>query len=99
MIVYSLDKILCDAFIVGLFDNFSVELPEKFIPKCIVINREAQIIATEMVSQRNNSKSEIKHIGINFVINVAKKCNLSIDNYGDTEGACECSSMLSQICC
>ena len=67
-----------------LFCESEINIDNKYLPKSFVVSREASRVAKELVTSRRNVSDGTKKAGIDYVVNVAKRCGLRSDVFNDT---------------
>ena len=82
---YWFGLLLDNVLVEQLLNDFSVVIPQEYIPQSITISMKAASIAREMVTSRGNVSQEIKNIGTMYVVRVAKECGLTTDNHKDID--------------
>ena len=78
LMMFWLDQLLSHSVIEAIFDSVGILLPPIFVPKSV--SRVATELTSKYLSCSSKSTIEIRQNSTKFMIELAKKCNLSLNN-------------------
>ena len=83
IVKYWLGQLFQHRYIEVLFSDADINIDADILPKSFEVSREASKIAKDLVISRKNVVNSTKKTGIEFVVKVAKKCSLTINQHSD----------------
>ena len=84
LMVYWLDELLSHSVVEAVFDACGALIPTEFVPKGLLVSRQAVAIASKYFSCSSRSTEEVHSSSLKYVVQVAKECGLSSTQRGDS---------------
>lgn len=91
-----LENIFSSNGVIPLFESACVNIPENLLPKSFIVSRHAEIVAKRYLDVSSKSSHTVRNNSINYIIDTARECNLTVNDTQVLSSATNCSSKFAK---